>query len=648
MIVESPNKVKKIKSLLGQGWIVSASVGHIRDLPNDKMGFSLPEFTPQYQISKGKSKVVKQLKDLVTKADEVYLATDPDREGEAIAYHLEKALNINKYYRVTFSEITKAAIQKAISKKTQIDYKMVKAQEGRRVLDRIVGYLVSPELSSKSGLKLSAGRVQSPAVKLTVLRERQIQTFVSNPYYGLNVTLENGLVLELDPTDLADDKKHIFDQSIVQRISSSFDTLVSTSVTNNQKNINPRKAFTTSTLQQSASNVLKISPTKCMQLAQKLFEQGLITYHRTDSPNLSADGFSLAKQYLLDQGHTPQEQQLLWNISKDAQEAHEAVRPTSFDNEPDISNADEQRLYDLIVERTLVSAMPPGIDAVTNVQMRPVSTETSLESLFIASGVVTKDLGWRAISNIEKPPTVKSPMKTDIIQGEEYKSKSIDIIEKTTQAPSRFTEASLIKALEKVGIGRPSTYASILENIKTREYITVGIPKKPKDQYIRPTDLGMQVIDSINKMVFMNLDYTRQLEKKLDHISTGKYTYKELVSEVYQTVIDDIPLIDIPLLIETASCPKCSSRLKKLRSTKNKNNYFWVHIDDNHECDKFISDNGGVPQLQEAVKVIECDKCGQNLIRKYSKAKDFHFWVHETTEHSCENFIKDDEGSPVY
>jgi DNA topoisomerase I len=654
MIVESPNKVKKIQGYLGDGWKVAASVGHIRDLPDNEMGVEAPDFKPKYVVTSDKKKVVNNLKKHASNADEIYLATDPDREGEAIAFHLKVCLGVSNPKRVIFSEITKPAISKAIQNAGAIDDDLVAAQESRRVLDRIVGYHLSPLLSQQSGIPLSAGRVQSPAVKLTVLRERDIRQFRKRNFFSVEIKTPNGLTAILDPKGWCDNDKHIFDKSIAEAIAKATSVFVSKSLTED-KDIKPRAPFTTSTLQQIASSVLKFTPANTMKYAQALFEQGAITYHRTDSPNFSEDGFNQVKLYLDSSGKDTQEQQIKWSSKDSAQEAHEAIRPTSIDDEIYGDTEAQRKLYQLIRERTLSSVMPPATDVVTTIEFTTSDdievSDTISQAKFKVSGKVEKYAGWRSICEIEKPGSSNSVLPVTVEEGEEYEIET-NILTKSTEPPSRFTEATLIKALEKLGIGRPSTYASIMENIKKRGYIDIGDGKNKKDNKIRPTETGELVVDSLDSMTFMNLDYTRILEDHLDKIAAGKSNYFQLVRSVYDTIIKESKKVKIKSLVETAPCPQCNEDVKRLKSKKKGVGYFWVHLIDDHDCEDFLNDDEGVPIIKQKYEAptADCPDCNQEIkrLKKKDSENDF-FWVHSNEKHAknCTKFIKDDDGQPV-
>lgn len=640
MIVESPNKVKKIKGYLGSGWVVKASVGHIRDLPSKEMGIAEESYKPIYEVSPGKQKVVKELKEASSKADEVYLATDPDREGEAIAYHLAEVLKLKNPIRVTFSEVTKSAIEKAIDEKHKIDYDLVRAQEGRRVLDRMVGYTVSPILSEQSGIPLSAGRVQTPAVKIIVIREKDIEKFRARNFYVPRIETLDGICAELDVQSLIG-SKHIYDKDMAESIINQTQSL-SISVDKSEKNVLPPAPLCTSSIQQGASKTFKITPSKTMEHCQKLFEKGLITYHRTDSQNLSPEAFSMACEFLEVEGIQTSGEQIKFKSKSGSQEAHEAIRPTSFENIPEDLDGtkDEKIIYEMIYERALLSAMKPGIDFVVNYDFETTEEievgDVVSHAKYTCRGKVTKEKGWREYANIFKPNSA------DVIlpnreEGQIEEGFSCETKQKKTTPPKRYTEASLISALDKLNIGRPSTYASILENIKKRNYIVLD-----KKGIITPTQTGIAINDSLEEMSFTNLDYTQKLEQFLDDISIGKISYAELMEAVDNSLQSEISTIKIPLLIDVEACPKCNENIKKIEKGKDA---FWVHVEDEHECDKYISDKNGKPFIREN-KVAECPNCSQE-IKRIEKGENA-FWVHTGDIQDCKQYISDKDGLPFY
>lgn len=644
MIVESPAKIKKIKQFLGDGWIVKGSAGHIRDLPENEIGFELPDFLPHYVPMKGKKKTIDDLKELSFKADEVYLATDLDREGEAIAFHLEEALNLKNPKRITFNEITQKAIDNSLKNVRQINYDLVRAYEARRILDRIIGYYISPELSDKAKISLSAGRVQSVCLKIVVHREREIEKFTPEAYYDLEIELENGIRAALQEKDWTD-QDHIYDKEIIN-ILSDIKKIKAIDIKTEEKNDFPRSPFISSTLQQSAHKVFGFSPSKTMECAQTLHEAGVITYHRTDSPNLSSDGFEMIRAWLennkLPYIDTPKK----YSSKSSAQEAHEAIRPSDITLvNPDVDK-ESQMLYELIRERTLASAMPPAIDKITTCTFESDEVykigSRNAKAKFYAKANITIDNTWRDFVKLEPKNTKELMLDTMPKVGEGYACEAF-IKEKKTKAPRRFNEADLIKALERLGIGRPSTYASILENIKSRKYIKVG----KGDKLITPLPVGCAVVDALQEMSFMNLQYTNIVEEELDKIANGQTDFKTLLTAVHKTIQQEMERIKIPILITTENCPKCSNPMKKIK--KRGKDPFWVHLNENDNCDKFISDMEGKPVIKAPFLEKKCPGCGKIIKRLKSKKNDSFFWVHIEEEHSkeCMKFLSDKEGEPL-
>lgn len=659
VIVESPTKapsVQKYLDSLGGEWIVKATLGHFRDLPTDEMGVEPPNFAPQYVIDPGKSKRISELRGLAKQADSVYLATDPDREGEAIAFHLVEALGLRSAKRCTFNEITPSAVAKAIQAPRAVDMALVAAQEARRVLDRIVGYTVSPHLSKQAGMPLSAGRVQSPAVKLVVMREREIQSFVSRNFYSVRVITREGLSANLVVKDWAPDVKRIYDISVATSIVEQTSAVKVISVETVDKEVRPKPPIITSTLLQIANKQLGFTPNDTMKHAQRLFELGAITYHRTDNPNLSADGFQMATDFLKSVELPALVVQQGFRAKKDAQEAHEAIRPTDFSRDS-IKDAtpEENRLYALIRDYALASAMPPAIDTQTTVVLQGLSPVSGKFPMFTAKGSVPKFPGWRMIFKGKHQPdaTADDSESSEIPflpeKGAEYSVKS-ELVSKQTEPPARFTEATLIRALETIGIGRPSTFASILENIiKGRNYLQVGGQGKGKkaDSFLRPTPVGIAVVDALEPMRFMQLDYTRLLEDTLDSIAQGKTRYLDVVRTVYHDVTSELPSVRVPTLVATAPCPLCSAPMLRRKSKEKGGGHFWAHVEDAPECRKFLPDANGAPAVPAKAVTAPCPLCGAELRRLKRKDREAFFWAHTEDGHACEKFIPDSEGAPA-
>ena len=553
MIVESPNKVKKIKSILdglrapdgaapGRGeWEVAASVGHIRDLPVKILGITMPAYTPVYELSERGRDVVRRLKPLAARAAEVYLATDPDREGEAISWHLKEALALGRYQRVTFDAITPAVIAKALAQPRRIDDHLVQAQEARRVLDRLVGYQVSPVLSRQTGRQgLSAGRVQSPAVRLVVDREREIEAFRETKHFGAEVSFDRNswrAMWETAPF-LPKGERYLMDQALAERAARCRDFRVEASE-NKHATQAPPPPFTTSTLLQAASIALGLKPDVTAQIAQKLFEAGLITYHRTDSQNLSAEALkevrAFAKERKLPLPTSPRH----WKARGGAQEAHEAIRPTHFPSEQAGDDRLQQAVYRLIWMRAVASQLADAEYSVNTLRLLAECeagfAPDARRFVFKAVGRTLIAPGWKALT--AKDDAEEDEPARDGTEGENCgkvpllpvgstaRADSGRLLNKQTRPPSRYTQASLIKKLESIGIGRPSTYPAILKNVLTRGYL--GEDRK----FLQPTELGCLVVDTLEpRFRFLDYAFTRDLEQQLDDIAEGKALYRDVVA----------------------------------------------------------------------------------------------------------------------
>lgn len=589
LILESPGKVKKVQEILGPGWKVAASVGHVRDLPVKEMGVAAPDFKPQYIPTDRGKDVLSRLAGLAKNAEEVFLATDPDREGEAIAWHLQDALKLKNAKRVTYAEITESAIHAALSAPRSIDMALVAAQEGRRVLDRFCGYMVSGPLSNSVGEKLSAGRVQSPAVRLVVEREKEIKAFSSTTHYGAELTFESVdnitdgwkatfLVKPWLP-DSAAEQECLLDKSLAEK-AAALRTLDVLDCAESESRAAPPAPFTTSTLQQAASSSLKFTPKQTMQLAQRLYEQGAITYHRTDSPNLSQEAVHSIRAYCEAKGWPLVETPRTWNSKEGAQEAHEAVRPTHIEIEEAGEAADEKALYCLIWLRSLACQLEDAVYAVRTLQLG--AEMDGKQALFEAKGRTLLSQGWKVLADQEEGPYTE-------VKGSEESEKELSnpvpvmrpgtkatalmgtLTTKKTKPASRFTEASLIRELEKRGIGRPSTYAAIIDTISCRKYVT------REKRFLVPTPLGEKVVSGLcGHFSFIEYEFTRNMEQSLDDIAEGKAQYRAVIALAYDRLLSETQAF------ATATgkvCEKCGKpmvhRMKK-PSKDSKSGYdFW-------------------------------------------------------------------------
>ena len=579
VIVESPTKSKTISKFLGGGFSVRASVGHVRDLPkSNKKAIDIKGgFIPHYEIDKDKKDILEDLKNIAEKSDEIYLATDPDREGEAIAWHITQVLDlgnsksetlnpkqtqnskfkIQKVKRIVFHEITKKAIEDAFAHPGEIDMKLVKAQEARRVLDRLVGYDLSGLIWKKVRYGLSAGRVQSPALRIVVEREREIRSFKSEIFYVIaaDVSGNNKTVFRVTCEEEPKDIKTA--ENILKK--SKAGSWFVKDITESEVKRSPRPPFTTSTLQQSASSHLGFSPSRTMGIAQKLYEQGLITYMRTDSVNLavSAQGQIIGliekiygKQYA--------EPRTYKTKSKNAQEAHEAIRPTDAVRENAGYNEDQKKLYRLIRERTIASQMADA--KLVRTKITATIKEGGAPD-FAATGSRVVFDGWLACDARARGEDIELPK---VNKDEALTLKDIISEEKHTEPLPRYSEAGLVKELEKRGIGRPSTYASIIKTLYDRKYV------EKEGRALKPTDTG-EVVSSFleeNFMNYINDTFTAEMEDELDDIATGKREYVKTLQDFYTPFHKDVKskekidkLTNLGPAPDKWKCPICDSSM---------------------------------------------------------------------------------------
>jgi DNA topoisomerase-1 len=524
LIVESPSKAKTIEKYLGGEFTVRASVGHIRDLPkSNKTAIDIEnDFKPTYELSPKKVAVVKELRMLSKKATEVLLATDPDREGEAISWHILETLELGaKTKRVAFNEITKEAVEAAIATPRTIDMNLVRAQEARRVLDRLVGYDLSGIIWKKVRYGLSAGRVQSPALRIIMEREREIRAFIPVTYYTIDAQFTHGkdalaLVCEKEPNEQKEADR------IVALAQTEKWSVVG--VTNTEAKRSPKAPFTTSTLQQAASSRLGFAPKRTMSAAQKLYEKGFITYMRTDSTNLSVAAVAEIKSVVTKKfGSDLSESRVYKTKSKNAQEAHEAIRPTHATTSSAGTTDDEKRLYSLIWARTIASQMKDA-----KILRSKISANITGNSIpdFSVNGSVLLSPGWLLADPSARGEDIELPK---VSVGDALTLVTIQSTEKQTEPPSRYSEAGLIKELEKRGIGRPSTYASIISTIEERGYV------EKQNKALYPTDTG-DVVSSFLEQNFANYisdSFTAEMEDELDEIAEGKRTYEKTLKDFY-------------------------------------------------------------------------------------------------------------------
>ncbi len=630
VIVESPSKAKTIGKFLGSKYKVIASVGHLRDLPKSRIGIDIEnEFEPQYISIRGKGDIIKELKKEAKKANKVYLATDPDREGEAISWHIANLLNIDlqEECRIVFNEITKTAIQKAIKNPRKIDLKLVDAQQARRVLDRLVGYQISPLLWRKLQRGLSAGRVQSAALRMICDREDAIKEFVADEYWNIVATLSK------ETSDKKIKEKNKFDAKLV-KISGEKSVVTNeksaktiekelakgdykvSSIEKKEKISNPHAPFTTSSLQQDAANKLGFSTKKTMIVAQQLYEGvliptrgtlGLLTYIRTDSVRISDEARQSAKNYIIEKfGEQYYAGAVYSNKKKDVQDAHEAIRPSHIDLTPDelysVISKDQYNLYKLVWNRFIASQMSKAVYDST-----AVNIENGKYS-FRASGSVVKFDGYLKVYRNENETENKMP---NVEKGDLLSLLNLDLEQCFTQPPPRYTEASLVKDLEEKNIGRPSTYAPIIATLAQRKYIT----KEKKS--ILPTDLGFLVTDLMKSYFneIVDVGFTAQMEDKLDDIEVKDANWKKIIEEFYaifskslKVADEQIEKVEIPDEPTGEICEICGKPMLK------KNGRFGAFA----ACSGYPECKNTKPIVQKIG--VSCPKCGKDIIQKKGKS----------------------------
>lgn len=547
VIVESPAKAKTIGKYLGRKYVVKASMGHVRDLPRSQMGVDIENgFEPKYITIRGKGKILKELKEAAKKAKQVYLAADPDREGEAIAWHLAHSLDLDTEAncRVVFNEITKQAIQEAFKHPRPINMSLVYAQQARRILDRLVGYQISPLLWKKVKKGLSAGRVQSVAVKLIIDREKEIKAFVPEEYWSITCHFnKEGETFQAKFYGYDGKKQELPSEASVQEILKKISgrSFVVQSVQKKERKRQPVPPFITSTLQQEAARKLNFKAAKTMMLAQQLYEgidlgpegsTGLITYMRTDSTRVSNVAKEEARQYITQQygqeyvGGSREGQQ----SNRRAQDAHEAIRPTSIFRDPQsvkpYLTRDQYRLYRLIWERFVASQMAPAV-------LDTMTVDLVCEGIiFRATGSKIKFPGFMKvyIEGQDDEPQEEDRMLPELLEGETFEAEKIEPKQHFTQPPPRYTEARLVKTLEEKGIGRPSTYAPTLDTIQKRGYVTL------QDRRFVPTELGEVVIQLMEEFFpeIIDVGFTADMEEQLDAIEEGKRHWKGILDDFYE------------------------------------------------------------------------------------------------------------------
>lgn len=630
IIVESPTKAKTIKNFVGSNYEVIASKGHIRDLPKHSFGIKIDnqEFIPEYKIDESHKNIVSELKKLAKDSKTIYIATDEDREGEAIGFHIATAIGKDpqKLPRIVFHEITKKAILDSLKNPRHIDMDKVNAQQARRLLDRIVGYRLSPLIASKIQRGLSAGRVQSSALKIIVDREKEILNFKPITYYSIDITFKEQLESELlefkgkkiQKLSLQDKAEAL--EMIQQLKQESFKVK---EIENKKRKTATPPPFMTSTLQQSASSILGFSPSRTMQTAQKLYEgvmthkgsMGVITYMRTDSLNIAKIAQDEAREFITKtygKEYAPSKPKNYATKAKGAQEAHEAIRPTLVDFTPQIAaqylKGDELKLYTLIYNRFLASQMS---DAEFELQNIFIDSNSSL--LKISGRKLIFDGFYRILGNEDK-----DKLLPHLKVGEVLKLEKCDLSEHQTEPPARFSEASLIKTLESLGIGRPSTYAPTISLLNSREYISI------EKKQIKPQEIAFKVVELLEKHFLEIVDskFTANLEEKLDEIAENKQDWQKLLWEFYEPFIQKVnegktSIQSQKIALPTGeNCPLCGKELMKRSGRFGE----FVGCSGYPKC-KYIKKEVEENAQEESYGV--CEKCGKPMVKKRSRSGEF-------------------------
>jgi len=631
IIVESPAKAKTIKNFLGKGYEVIASKGHIRDLPKSRFGITIDEETshlvPTYSVAKENAATVKEIKDLAKKADIIYIATDEDREGEAIGWHIAHAIKKDpeELPRIVFHEITKGAINHALESARKIDMDMVNAQQARRMLDRVVGYKLSPLLASKIQKGLSGGRVQSSTLKLVVDREREINAFIPVEYWSIDTAFKKDIEANLivhKGDKLSKMSIENKDQAQTITASAKADNYIISKIETKERKSSTPPPFMTSTLQQTASSKLGFTPKRTMMVAQALYEgvktpdgtSGVITYMRTDSLNLAAEAVGAVRGIIENRFGTkylPKEPKIYTKKSKGAQEAHEAIRPTMLHFTPEVAQsflkADEIKLYRLIYERFMACQMEDARFEQQSIIF------TGNENEFRASGRKLIFDGFYAVTGNEDKDKLLPVLK----EGDKAEIQSIKPEQHFTEPPSRYSEASLIKKLEAEGVGRPSTYAPTIATLSGRTYVTI------EKKQIIPTEMAFTVTKILeeNFANIVDISFTANMEDKLDEVSEGQVDWQKLLYDFYFPFMEQIEagktnIISLKLAKPLGrTCPKCGEHELLLRSGRFGN---FIACSGFPKCKytEQCDEEGNTVEKKEEVAEEKCDKCGNDMIVK--------------------------------
>ena len=636
IIVESPAKAKTIKNFLGADYDVIASKGHIRDLPKKRFGIKIKDksFEPEYEISADHDQIVKQIKTLAKKADQIYLATDEDREGEAIAYHIAASIGkqAEELPRIVFHEITKSAISNALSSPRKLNIASVNAQQARRLLDRIVGYKLSPLLNLKIQRGLSAGRVQSAALKIVVDREREILNFKPVEFHSIDAVFKKDLEAELvEFRGKKMEKLSVKNAAQASEIVSELqkDKFSVESIESKSRKTNPYPPFMTSTLQQAASTALGFNPRKTMSLAQSLYEGvntkngGAITYMRTDSLNIAKEAIAAARELIegrFGEKYLPKSANLYATKSKGAQEAHEAIRPTDLKLTPELAQKilprDEYRLYALIYNRFVASQMSPSVS-----QIQTIIVRGEAGAFKISGRKVEFDGFYKAYGDLDKDKILPS-----LSAGDAMSLQSLSSQQHFTEPPARYSEASLIKKLESLGIGRPSTYAPTISLLTARNYVNI------EQKHLVPSEIAFKITEMLEQN-FKNIvdsEFTSKMEEKLDDIAENKADWQQILADFYYPFMDEIAKGKTSIASQKLAekigetCPNCGGELLRRQGRFGEfiacSNYPKCKYSRNADAStEGASEEKMVPEVLDE----KCPQCGKNLIKRKGRYGEF-------------------------
>ncbi|MDC9654369.1 type I DNA topoisomerase [Xanthomonas perforans] len=647
VIVESPKKAKTISAFLGSGYQVMASKGHVRDLPQNELGVEAPEFVPNYVNSEKGAKTLQDLAQAAQSADTIVLATDPDREGEAIAWHLREALALapERCQRVTFNAVAEKTVKAALAAPRDIDMALVDAQQARRVIDRLVGYQVSSALRNNLNLPVSAGRVQTPAIRIVVDRDDEIRNFKPTAHFGVELQFAGGWTAEWDTKPHLGDGEYLLDNELAKAVAAIRDVTVLKFADKTTRR-GPKAPFTTSTMQQAAVNTLRMRSAATMEAAQALKDAGHITYHRTDSPNVEDVTYEGMVAFYATLG-IEMAPRRMFKAKDSAQEAHDPIIPIDFTVREAGETKEQRELYKLIWARAVASQMP---DAVYASRKAVLQARVGGELVtFVATGSTLVTPGWRAVhvddesDDDQAQRDAKQNPVPALQEGHAVVATNGVVQSKKTAAPKRYTEASLIKKMENEGIGRPSTYAVIMTKITESGYTTYD------GDFLVPTSLAVQIRDAlVGRFSFAELAYTREVEVAFDNIANGKTSYLPVVRELNDALESELARIGAGANAVVHPCPACSRPLRR-KPAKEQGKFFWG-CSDYPNCDTTLPDRNNAPGARAVdvdrgvdAELYPCPQCAAPM--RLKKIGQDAFWACSAYP-TCKHTQPDNNGVP--